>query len=111
LEESYGLLFDSPGEVLDCGKISETSTEQENNFSISCSETLVPFGKIKINTNKTKSNTKKVSVFAIKFEVLNKKSTILNGLIINWIGFGTLFELDNGLIRQVVPDVSGGEVK
>jgi len=110
LEDSYGLLSGSPNEVLDCGKISDCSDDIENHSLITNTETIVPFGTIKVNPKTVKSNYKKISVWAIKLEDLNKKSIILNGLYITWFGYGTFFELNNGLERLVVPDKSGGGV-
>jgi len=107
LEDSYGLLFESTSETFDCGKITDNCEENENYFLINYSESLIPFGKIKLSRI-IKSNTKKVSSFFIKLEKINKKSINLNGLIFNWIGYGTVFEFDNGLERQLIPDVSGG---
>lgn len=110
LEDSYGLLSNSPSDVFDCGKISDSTEEIENHSLISYTETIVPFGTIKVSSKKNKSIYKKICVWAIKLEDLNKKSIILNGLYITWFGCGTFFELNNGLERLVVPDKSGGGV-
>ena len=109
-EDSCGLLSTSSDDIFDCGTISNSVSETEDYFSISISETLTPFGTLKVTNKKINAKTKKVSSYSERLYNINKKSIILNGLIINWIGFGTLFELDNGLIRQVIPDVSGGGV-
>ena len=106
LTEDCGLLS-SVGEVFDCGNIGEVVNEVENFNSITCSETLSPFGSISIGRNVT-SKTSKISSTFIRLEKLNKKSIILTGIIITWYGYGTVFELSNGLERQVIPDVSGG---
>lgn len=107
--DDCGLISSSPMEVLDCGGIVEMSDCVEDCYAISCSETLYPFGSIKLSNFKQTSY-KKISSEFVRFENLNKKSIILTGIIITWYGYGTIFEINNGLIRQVVPDVSGGGI-
>lgn len=109
-ENSFGSILESPNEVFDCGKITNTIEESENYFLISCKSTLLPFGSIKVSKQKTQSKYKVISSFFIRLDKINKKSIILDGLILNWIGYGTVFEFDNGLERQVIPDVSGGGI-
>ena len=109
--DDCGLILSSPIEVLDCGGIVETYNYIEDCYTINCSETLHPFGSIKIsNSNSKQTCYKKVSSEFVRFENLNNKSIILTGIIITWYGYGTLFEINDGLIRQVVPDVSGGGI-
>lgn len=99
----------SPMEVFDCGKIIENVDIDEvvNYFAITNSETLHPFGSLKIKRN-PETVYKKVSSEFIKFENINKKSIVLFGIIIRWYGCGTIFEINNGLTRQLIPDDSGG---
>ena len=97
-------------ESIDYGNIGESDIEnfEVDNFStITCLDTLYPFGQIKIKSSE-KVIYKKISIEFKKIENLNKKSIILNGLILTWYGYGTVFEFNNGLERQVIPDVSGG---
>jgi hypothetical protein len=108
-EDDCGLILSSPIDVFDCGKISGSNDlfETENYCTVSNSETLYPFGSIKINsTDKVKY--KKVCVEFITLDKISKRSILLTGVIITWYGYGTVFELRNGLERQVIPDVSGG---
>jgi len=109
-EETCGLLSTTSDEVFDCGGISNSTTDTEDYSLITNTETLTPFGGLKITNNNTKATTKRISSFSNRLYNVNNKSIILNGLIINWIGFGTLVELDNGLDRLVIPDKSGGGV-
>ena len=109
-EEFCGTLHDSSEEVFDCGKISNFVAEKEDYSLITNTETLTPFGGLKITNKNTKAKTKRVSSFSNRLYNLNKKSIILNGLVINWIGCGTFFEINNGLDRLVIPDKSGGGV-
>jgi hypothetical protein len=109
LTEDCGLLSSSVRDIFDYGNISEIVKETQDFYIVTCSETLYPFGTITIKRN-TKSKFKKVSSGFIRLENLNKKSIIFYGIILTWYGYGTVFELCNGLERQVIPDVSGGGV-
>jgi hypothetical protein len=110
LTEDCGFLSFSVSVGVDYGGISDVVEEIQDSYVVTCSETLQPFGTIKIKQN-TKSKSKKVSAEFIKLENLNKKSIIFYGIILTWYGYGTVFELCNGLKRQVIPDVSGGGLK
>jgi hypothetical protein len=110
LTEDCGFLSSSVSVGVDYGGISDVVEEIQDSYVVTCSETLQPFGTIKIKQN-TKSKSKKVSAEFIKLENLNKKSIIFYGIILTWYGYGTVFELCNGLERQVIPDVSGGGLK
>jgi hypothetical protein len=110
LTEDCGVLSSSVSVGVDYGGISDVAEEIQDSYVVTCSETLQPFGTIKIKQN-TKSKSKKVSAEFIKLENLNKKSIIFYGIILTWYGYGTVFELCNGLERQVIPDVSGGGLK
>jgi hypothetical protein len=110
LTEDCGFLSSSVGVGVDYGIISDVAEEIQDSYVVTCSETLRPFGTIKIKQN-IKSKSKKVSAEFIRLENLNKKSIIFYGIILTWYGYGTVFELCNGLERQVIPDVSGGGLK
>jgi hypothetical protein len=110
LTEDCGFLSSSVGMDVDYGSISDVVDEIQDCYIVTCSETLRPFGTIKVKQN-TKSKFRKVSSGFIKLENLNKKSIIFSGIILTWYGYGTVFELCNGLERQVIPDVSGGGLK
>ena len=107
--DDCGLISSSPMEVFDCGKLNESEyiDEIENYSSIVYTETILPFGSIRIKQN-NKTECKKISSFFRKLDEINNKSIIFAGIVIRWYGFGTIFEINNGLVRQVVPDVSGG---
>lgn len=93
-------------EIDDYGNLSEQVNNKEDFYQIDCITTLVPFGSINVKGSKTKYvNSSR------EFETLidlNKKSIILHGIIIRWIGSSILFQLSNDLRRNVIPDVSGG---
>lgn len=107
LTEDCGVLSSLVGVDVDYGNITDITAETQDFYSVNCSETLRPFGTIKIKQN-INSRSKKVSSGFKKLENLNKKSIIFYGIILTWYGYGTVFELCNGLERQVIPDVSGG---
>jgi len=90
----------------DYGDLSEQVNNKEDFYQINCITTLVPFGSINVKGSKTKyANSSRE--FRILID-LNKKSIVLHGIIIRWIGSSILFQLSNDLRRNVIPDVSGG---
>lgn len=93
-------------ETDDYGNLSDQIIDKEDFYQIDCNATLVPFGSINVKGNKTKYNNKPTEFE--RFIDLNKKSIILHGIIIHWIGSSILFQLSNDLRRSVIPDVSGG---
>jgi hypothetical protein len=108
-QEEFGLLSNSSWETDDCGNLYQEVEFCTDLYMINCTETLVPFGKLKI-FNKTTEYHKKSSIFEKYFD-LNFKSIIFSGIIIRWIGFSIIFQLSNDLQRKVIPDVSGGGYK
>ena len=107
-EEDFGSITSSPSENVDCQKLTNNFEIVDNCGNITCNETLIPFGSIRIESSKEKENYKTISSEARKFEDINKKSIILYGIVFRWVGFNVIFESNSSLIRQVVPDVSGG---
>lgn len=105
--EDCGLITNSMVEIFDCGKILDNYIEVLDYNFILHSNVVNSVGIIKIKSG-TQTKYKKVSSEFNKVDNLNKKSIILHGIILTWYGYGTLFEFDNGLERQVIPDVSGG---
>jgi hypothetical protein len=117
--EDYGSIVDIPTEIIDGGNIptrkSNSSLEEsceedeENKFSPNCfsycSNGTINSFKIKGSSQYT---FKKLFV-AIKN--LNENSIVFFGIILTWIGFGTLFEIDNGLERIVSPYKSSGTIR
>lgn len=105
-QEDFGSLTTSSREIDDCGNLFDDVVDSENYYDISCTETVYPFGKIKVFGNKTKYTTRR-SIFK-KYIDLNVKSIVLNGIVIRWIGFSIIFQLSNDLKRDLIPDISGG---
>jgi len=98
--------FSSSMEMDDFGNLSDSNFDKEDFYQIDCTDTLIPFGFINVKGFKTKytSNSSEFEAFI----GLNKKSIILHGIIIRWVGSSILFQLSNDLRRTVIPDVSGG---
>jgi len=105
-QEDFGFICESSREVDDCGNLSDTNTSIENFYYIDCSKTLYPFGGIKLKSKKVKYSID--LIIGKKYLDINKKSIVLQGIIIRWIGFSVIFQLSNDSQRKVIPDVSGG---
>ena len=98
--------FSPSMEIDDYGNLTDKNIDIEDFYQIDCNITLVPFGSITVKGTKTKYNSKPTEFERVID--LNKKSIILHGIIIRWIGSSILFQLSNDLRRNVIPDVSGG---
>lgn len=109
LTEDCGSISSSVSDEIDYGDVSDHTKQNQDFYIITCFETLRPFGTIEIKQN-TKSKFRKVSSSFVVLENLNKKSIIFAGIILTWYGYGTVFELCNGLERQVIPDIFGGGI-
>jgi hypothetical protein len=105
-EEDFGVLTTSSLEIEDCGNLSNDLSDIKNYYTITCNETLIPFGSLKVSGSKTKYIRK--TILFKKYIDLNSKSIILQGIILRWIGFSIIFQFCNDLERKVIPDVSGG---
>lgn len=105
-QEDSGLITSSSSETFDCGEISSDKSEIYNYSEIIYADTITPFGGVKVSSGET----------VVKVETLEnllcqkviKDSLIISKVVINWIGYNFIFETDSNLIRQVVPDESGG---
>jgi len=109
LIEDLGFISSSIECLSDYGELETKVSDCQDFYVVTCSETMVPFGSIKIK-KETKSYHKKISKEFVDLIKINDKSLLLSKFILFWIGFGTIFEFSNGLERQVIPDVSGGGV-
>jgi hypothetical protein len=105
-QEDFGILSSSSWVVEDFGDLPEEINHSEDFYLVDCKETLVPFGRIKVSSNKTKY-VKKVSLFE-RYIDLNNRSIVLHGIILRWVGFSIIFQVCSDLERKVIPDVSGG---
>ena len=109
--EDYGVVNTLPSEVFDCGNLYINQNEELQNEEVlfivdeqvlcSCSLFKIS-GKSKVIVEE--SNYK-------NYSDLNSDDIVYCGIILTWIGFGTLFELDNGCERIVSPYLTGGSVR
>lgn len=109
--EDYGVLNTLPNEVFDCGNLYVNENEKLENEEVlfivdeqvitSCSLFKLS-GKSKVVLEESDFN---------NISDLNSDDIVYCGIILTWIGFGTVFELDNGSERIVSPYLTGGSVR
>jgi len=107
--DDCGLISSFDDDIFDCGELNSDVFDYQDFYVVTCFQTLHPFGSIKIQKT-IERNYKKISTEFIVLNRINDKSFLLSRFILFWIGFGTIFEFNNGLERQVIPDVSGGGI-
>lgn len=106
IQEDSGLLTTSVSEIFDCGEISSEKIHHENYSEIIYTDTILPFGEIIVSSSEAIIEIKNIE--DILYSNVIESSLIISKVIINWIGFNFIFETNSNLIRQVVPDESGG---
>jgi hypothetical protein len=111
-EEDCGSLTSPPDELLDCGDINSDIDEEVKPIEPS----NLFYSKINSNPPGIFKIKGKVQVKYIPFEFekhedLNTDEIMFSGIVLTWIGFGTVFELDNGTERIVSPYLSKGTVR
>jgi hypothetical protein len=113
MPEDYGSIADVATEVIDCGSI---PVKKDNNLEEDEEEKPLPNSFSYCSTGKTSSfkikgsSSNNFNRTFIEID-LNEDSIVYFGIILTWIGFGTLFEIDNGLERIVSPYLSSGEMR
>ena len=112
--DDYGSIVDAVTEIVDCGGI---PTKKDDNLEEEEEEKPLPNSFSYCSTGKTSSfkikgssKSRFSSVFSI-VQDLNEDTIVFFGIILTWIGFGTLFEMDNGMERVVSPYLSSGTVR
>lgn len=115
--DDYGSIADPVTEIVDCGGMSvekndSNSEEDEEEDHKNLSNTFSYCSTGKGSSLKVKGNSKTtfVEIFKIYLD-LNEDSIVFCGIILTWIGFGTVFEIDNGLERTVSPYLASGRVR
>ncbi len=114
--DDYGSIVEVATEVIDCGESSPSNQksssddEEEEDLGLRstfsyCSSGIGPALK---PTGKCKTTYTQIQVESID---LNEDCIVFFGIILTWIGFGTLFEMDNGLERTVSPYLASGTVR
>lgn len=109
--ENYGSILDSPTEIIDCGGVWCFLFSPEDFGGIFIINTFAYVSNGSCGSLNGKSHNKFVSKEFVPHLDLNDVSIIFFGVILVWIGFGTLFELDNGSERIASPYLTGGTVR
>jgi len=106
--EDFGIIDEALDEVIDYGSIDDF------NGPVTCFIAHVGVSKNKHGRTglklKGSSITRKVSIF-VPYVDLNHMGIVYCGIVIRWIGFGTAFELDNGIERVISPYLASGTVR
>jgi len=89
------------------GALSSAPTLAQDWFSINNSTTQVPFGSINISGTKSEASVKSNLVRGT-FVTFGTAGKVRGS---NWVGFGTVFEIGNGLERTLRPYVSSGTLR
>lgn len=105
LQDDYGSIDSPPDEVEDAGSLEDPVEydDAENCLApqnISCNGSLFKI--------KGKSETKHFKKEFSPHCNLNTDDIVFCGIVLTWVGFGTVFELDNGLEREVCPYINSG---
>jgi hypothetical protein len=109
--DNYGTIDRLPTEVIDCGGVWCVLYCLENLGDIRVINTFAYTSNGSCGSLKGKSETKLVvQEFIIHFD-LNDDTIVFFGIILTWIGSGTVFEIDNGSERTVSPYLTGGTLR
>lgn len=109
--DNYGNILDSPTERIDCGGIWCVLFCLESLGDIKVVNIFVYESSGSCGSFKGKSETKLVAKeFSPHFD-LNDITIVFFGIVLTWIGFGTVFEINNGSERTVSPYLTGGTVR
>lgn len=105
LQEDYGSIDSPPDEMEDAGSLEEPVEYEEvenllivKNIDYKC----VAF------KFKSKAKTEHIPKEHLPHVSLNTDDIVFCGIVLTWIGFGTVFELNNGLERNVCPYLNSG---
>jgi hypothetical protein len=112
--EDYGDLDTPPDEFFDGGNLEDDKSKKEHKdddiLDISHeNETITSSCSLFKVKGSSKTNFK-VSIFK-SYEDLNVDDIIFSGIILTWIGFGTVFEIDNGSERIISPYLTSGTAR
>jgi hypothetical protein len=108
-EEDFGFISSSPSVTEDNGQISTPVSSTDDWFSITSTETQIPFGSI--GTISGTAEEKSSNVYNSDTLLIELTETILDNITFVWVGNGTLFEIGNGLERTLRPYVSSGTLR
>ena len=109
--DNYGNVLESPAERIDCGGIWCVSFCLENLGCIFIINSFSYVANGSLCTLKGKSESKFVAKEFVDYIDLNDNTIVFFGIVLTWIGFGTVFEIKNGHERTVSPYLSAGTVR
>lgn len=116
--DDYGSIMDVATEILDCGEIPtstqkslEEDDEEEEDLGLRNTFSYCSTGEGSSFKASGKSIIVCVQKTFVNHEDLNEDTIVFFGIILTWIGNGTLFEMDNGLERSVSPYLASGTVR
>lgn len=115
--DDYGSIADPVTEVIDCGGIPlqknnlvDEEEEEEDHKNLSNTFSYCSTGRG--SSLKVKGDSKVVFTETFKsYFDLNEDSIVFFGIVLTWIGFGTPFEIENGLERIVSPYLASGTMR
>jgi len=111
--DNYGTIDHLPTEVIDCGGVWCVLYCSENLGNLIIINTFSFTSDGLCGSLKAKGQSDTVCVyneFVIHYD-LNDDTIVFFGIILTWIGSGTVFEIGNGSERTVSPYLTGGTVR
>jgi hypothetical protein len=109
--DNYGSISDSPTEIIDCGGVWCVLFCLENFGTVNIVNTFSYIANGSCGSLNGKSDNKFIIKEFVPHYDLNDDAIVFIGIILTWIGFGTVFELNNGSERTVSPYLTGGTVR
>jgi len=109
--DNYGSILDSPTEIINCGGIWCVLFCSENLGDVIVINTFVYTSSGSCGSLKGKSKSEFIIKEFVPHFDLNDITIVFFGIVLTWIGFGTVFEIDNGNERTVSPYLTGGTVR
>lgn len=105
LQEDYGSIDSPPEEMEDAGSLEEpVEYDTAENLLIS---SFINYKGVSFRI-RGKSKVEYCRKEFISHTDLNTDDIVFCGIVLTWIGFGTVFEFDNGLQRNVCPYRNSG---
>jgi hypothetical protein len=109
--DNYGSIVDSPTEIIDCGGTWCILFCSENLGDVKVVNTFTYTSSGSCGSLKGKSENNFISKEFVPYFDLNDITIVFFGIVLTWIGFGTVFEINNGSERTVSPYLTGGTVR
>lgn len=116
--DDYGSIVEIATEILDCGEIPTSNQksldeeeDEEEDLSLRNTFSYCSTGQGSTLKASGKSVIVCVQKDFVNHEDLNEDTIVFFGIVLTWIGNGTLFEIDNGLERTVSPYLASGTVR